>query len=303
MALLCNIEEKISSNFQEYLPLSTETGILYIVATPIGNMGDISERACEILSSVDTVLAEDTRRTGQLLSSLGIKANTLAFHEHNEVQKTEKVIEHLLEGKNIAIVSDAGTPLIRDPGFPLVKACHEKGIQVSPLPGACAAVAALSASGIATDAFLFLGYLQAKKTGREAALNEQSNQSATLIFYEAPHRIVEFMQSLEKCLGAERQACIAREITKVHEQFYSGQIGEIIQAFETEKIPVLGEFVVIVEGKHQSKEDDIDQVELQNMLKILLETLSVKEAVDVAVKLSGQKKNKLYTMALEINKE
>lgn len=281
--------------------MNTQTGTLYIVATPIGNLADMSERAREILSSVDTVLAEDTRRTGQLLSSLGIKAKTLAFHEHNEIQKTEKVIEHLQQGENIAIVSDAGTPLIRDPGFPLVKACHELGIPVSPIPGACAAITALSASGIATDAFLFLGYLPAKKSGREVVLNLQANQTATLIFYEAPHRIIEFMQSVEQCLGAERLACIARELTKVHEQFFSGTVSKILQAFKTEEIPVLGEFVVIVEGKQQQSEEDADETELQNMLKILLDKLSVKEAVDIAVKLSGQKKNKIYSLALEIN--
>jgi len=269
---------------------------LYIVATPIGNLGDISERAIEILKQVDLIAAEDTRHSKTLLERCAINAKVCAYHEHNEEQLTSQLIEKLIDGQSIALISDAGTPLINDPGYKLVSAAHDNGIQVIPIPGPSAAITALSASGLPTSKFIFEGYLPVKAKARKKCLQELTSESRTLIFYEAPHRILELIQDMHEIFGSERRVTIAREVTKKFEQIVRDTLTVINSKLESGEIKIKGEFVVIVEGIHVSLISDIETLRIN---RILSEKLSPKDAAGLTAKITGKKKNEVYQLALE----
>ena len=203
-------------------------GVLYVVATPIGNVGDLSPRARETLAGVDLIAAEDTRHTGQLLRRIGIDRPLQSLHEHNEHERVAGIVQRLRDGARIALVTDAGTPLVSDPGFLLVRAARAHGIAVVPVPGPCAAIAALSVAGIATDRFVFEGFLPARRSERRERLAALATEARTLVFYEAPHRVHALLADLADCFGADREAAIARELTKAHETHYSGTLGELV---------------------------------------------------------------------------
>lgn len=276
------------------------TGTLYIVATPIGNKADITARAIDILKSADLIAAEDTRHSKPLLQQLAIQTPLIAYHEHNEKQQSQQLVTQLQAGNKIALISDAGTPLISDPGYSLVHLAREHGIPVVPIPGACALIAALSASGLPTDSFYFAGFLPAKAAAREKRLQQLCSIDATLIFYESPRRILECLQSISLQFTAECPCVIAREITKKFETFYSGILGEVIQQLCDQPEQQKGEFVVML---HQSKDEATHQVseEAKKILQVMLAELSVKQAASLTAKITGEKKNLLYQMALELS--
>ena len=227
-------------------------GALFIVATPIGNLSDMSTRALETLRAVDLIACEDTRQTIKLLNHFGIQKPLVSYHDFNEEKKAEELGLKIEEGLKVALVSDAGTPAISDPGYRLVRYCREHGLAVIPIPGANAAVAALSASGLPSDEFFFAGFLPSKKSGRREKLEALRGLRSTLVFYEAPHRIEEVLEDMEKILG-DREACIARELTKLHEECLFGKLSEI-----RSRVKPLGEFVIVVAGN--SGEDDPSSV-------------------------------------------
>ncbi len=274
-------------------------GTLYVVATPIGNFGDITERALIVLRDVDLILAEDTRRTKPMLQRFAIgRPTVMAFHEHNEDYASVKMIERLLVGENIALVSDAGTPLISDPGYGLVAAAHQAGVQVVPIPGSCAIIAALSAGGLPTDQFFFAGFLPAKSTQRCKALTSLQEQIGTLVFYESSHRI---LASLEDCLSVlgNRPAVLARELTKMYETIQMGSLSALLEFVREDSNQQKGEFVLLVEGA-EKQEHSIDERELDRLLLLMMEELPLKQAASLTAKILGMKKNAAYQRALTI---
>jgi 16S rRNA (cytidine1402-2'-O)-methyltransferase len=273
-------------------------GQLYVVATPIGNLKDITFRALEILKSVDCIVAEDTRHSQSLLQHFVINTPLIALHEHNERERTAKLLERLQKGESIALISDAGTPLISDPGYYLVREAQLKGLRVTPVPGACAAIAALSVAGVATDRFVFEGFLPAKSGARLQRLKDVSHESRTLVFYEAPHRIVDLLSAMLEVWGADKQVVIARELTKMYETISAGNLEEMLHFVKNDLNQQKGEMVVIVTGEKEIS--DASAAETQRILTILLEKLSVKEAVEIAMKITAQKKNLIYEMALKL---
>ncbi|CZG56731.1 TPA: 16S rRNA (cytidine(1402)-2'-O)-methyltransferase [Legionella pneumophila subsp. pneumophila] len=276
--------------------LATGLGTLYIVATPIGNREDISFRALNTLKSVDLILAEDTRHSMQLLTSLGIKNNLTSLHAHNEANKSNEIIELLLHGKSIALISDAGTPLISDPGFPLVKQARQHHIPVVPVPGACALIAALSAAGVPCDSFAFLGFLPAKQSARKDALESSRSVPYTTVFYESTHRIIDCLNDIAEIYGQDYELVLAKEITKTFERFVSGKIKEIKDWLLSEPGHIKGEFVLIFPPRSTNK--DLNSHE--ELLKILLEELPLKQAVAIACRLTNANKNQLYEEALKL---
>ncbi|HHF7366209.1 TPA: 16S rRNA (cytidine(1402)-2'-O)-methyltransferase [Legionella bozemanae] len=276
--------------------LATGIGTLYIVATPIGNREDITFRALEVLKSVDFILAEDTRHSVQLLTSLGIKNNLESLHAHNESDKSKHIIEELLAGKSIALISDAGTPLISDPGFLLVKLARQSHIPVIPVPGACALITALSAAGIPCDSFLFLGFLPAKQQARKNKLETLRTESHTLIFYESTHRILECLDDIGELFGQTCEIVLAKELTKTFERFITGTLLEVKNWLLAEPAHVKGEFVLLIPPRPTAPEPDTHE----KLLKILLDELPLKQAVAIACKLSDGSKNELYEKALAI---
>ncbi len=228
---------------------------LYVVPTPIGNLGDITHRALEVLKGVDLIAAEDTRHTGLLLQHFAINARLFALHDHNEQQKADQLLAKLQEGQSIALVSDAGTPLINDPGYHLVRRCREAGIRVVPLPGACAAITALSAAGLASDRFCYEGFLPAKTKGRKDTLQALIEEPRTLIFYESTHRLLESLQDMVTVLGPQRYVVLARELTKTWESIHGAPVGELLAWVKEEETRRRGEMVLIVEG-HKVQSDD-----------------------------------------------
>lgn len=276
-------------------------GTLYIVATPLGNRADITLRAIETLKSVDLIAAEDTRHSLPLLQHLGINKPLLALHEHNERENADKLIKRLVEGESIALISDAGTPLISDPGYHLVNAAREQGVRVVPIPGACAAIAALSVAGLPTDRFIFEGFLPAKSQGRVLRLKELMDEARTIIFYESPHRIKELLADLQKVFGDDRPIVIARELTKLFETIHSGCVRDVIHWMIADPNQQRGEFVVMVAGVENTPEQ-AEMISADSLLKILLEELSVKKAAEMAAKITGKRKNDLYQRALELKK-
>jgi 16S rRNA (cytidine1402-2'-O)-methyltransferase len=278
--------------------MSDKLGTLYVVATPIGNLGDLSPRACEILQQVDFIAAEDTRHSAGLLHYFGITTPMISLHEYNEGQQAERLIAHCRKGRAIALISDAGTPLISDPGYRLVHQAREARIPVVPVPGPCALVAALSVAGLPSDRFVFEGFLPAKVKARHRRLLQLAAESRTLIFYEAPHRLQETLQDMAEIFGADRKAVVARELTKVHETVYDGALSALFTW--AKQIPEVsrGELVLLVHGAE--KEQEPMKEEALKVLWPLLGVLPLKQAVAVATEITGFKKNRLYQLALEL---
>ncbi|HDR1010796.1 16S rRNA (cytidine(1402)-2'-O)-methyltransferase [Pasteurella multocida] len=274
------------------------TGILYIVATPIGNLQDITQRALAIFEQVDLIAAEDTRHSGLLLSHYGIKKPFFALHDHNEQQKAHLLVEKLQQGQHIALISDAGTPLISDPGFHLVRQCRQAGIKVVPIPGACAAITALCASGIASDRFCFEGFLPAKSKARCDKLQNLAEEERTLIFYESTHRILDTLADIEKTLGAERYVVLAREITKTWETIVGDNVANLRQWLGEEPNRTKGEMVLIIEGKVKQETDEINPQALK-ALELISQSLPLKKAAAIVAEIYGYKKNALYQYGLE----
>ena len=274
-------------------------GVLYIVATPIGNRSDMSQRAIDVLSQVNLIAAEDTRHSRHLLDYFNIKTRMTAYHDHNEQQQTPLIVDKLLAGEDIALISDAGTPLMSDPGYRLVKTARDAGIRVSPIPGACAAIAALSASGMATDQFYFAGFPPARAGARKAFLESMSQHKATLVFYESSHRIVDSLEDMAAVFGPERQAVVARELTKTFETIQMDQLASLAEWVAADENQRKGEFVVLVEGLVRC-DDEVDEA-AQHILKVLMSELPVKQASHLASAITGVKKNKLYKMALDMD--
>ncbi|WGE32016.1 16S rRNA (cytidine(1402)-2'-O)-methyltransferase [Actinobacillus genomosp. 2] len=275
-----------------------QNGTLYIVATPIGNLGDITQRALDTFTQVDLIAAEDTRHSGLLLSHYGIKKPFFALHDHNEQQKAAVLVEKLQQGLNIALISDAGTPLISDPGFHLVRHCRQVGIKVVPLPGACAAITALCASGIASDRFCFEGFLPAKTKSRCDKLAEVANEPRTLIFYESTHRILDTLEDMQKMLGADRYVVMAREMTKTWETIYGDTLENLITWLNEESNRIKGEIVLVVEGKPQ-QDDEAFSAQAVKLLGLLCQELPLKKAAAIVAETFGYKKNALYQYGLE----
>ncbi|KOQ97192.1 tetrapyrrole methylase [Haemophilus sp. C1] len=274
------------------------TGILYIVATPIGNLQDITQRALETFAQVDLIAAEDTRHSGLLLSHYGIKKPFFALHDHNEQEKAHILVEKLKQGSNIALISDAGTPLISDPGFHLVRQCREANIRVVPLPGACAAITALCASGIASDRFCFEGFLPAKSKARKDKLENIAEEDRTLIFYESTHRILDTLEDMQSVLGEERYIVLAREITKTWETITGNTIKNLREWLLEEPNRTKGEMVLIVEGKPKSDNNDEISPQAVKALELIAEELPLKKAAAIVAELYGYKKNALYQFGL-----
>ncbi|MEW5757017.1 MAG: 16S rRNA (cytidine(1402)-2'-O)-methyltransferase [Pseudomonadota bacterium] len=277
-----------------------EAGTLYVVATPLGNLGDITQRALEVLAGVDCIAAEDTRHSGKLLRHFAINTRCIALHEHNERQTAGTLIEWLRQGKSLALISDAGTPLISDPGFFLVREVRNAGFKVVPIPGASALIAALSVAGLPSDRFVFEGFLPAKPSARRKALEALCQESRTLIFYESPHRILECLQDLAEIFGAQRQAVVERELTKTFETIRSAPLGELLEWMMGDENQRKGEFVVLVHGAEPHAGAQEHGVDPEQVLRILLAELPVKQAAALAAKICGVKKNEMYTRALAI---
>ncbi|PTB94496.1 16S rRNA (cytidine(1402)-2'-O)-methyltransferase [Marinobacter sp. B9-2] len=276
-------------------------GTLYVVATPIGNLDDLSPRATRTLASVDVVAAEDTRHSGRLLSHLGIQKRMIALHDHNEKDRAAGILAELQAGRDVALISDAGTPLISDPGYVLVREARAAGHRVSPIPGACALVAALSAAGLPTDCFLYVGFLPAKRSGRKASLDLLSSEVATLVFYESPHRILESVRDIAEVLGSGREIVLGREITKTFETFYSGSVAEVLAELERDPHGSRGEFVVMVRGAMaQAGNNKEATMDVDRVLRVLLAELPVKKVAKMAAELTGLSKNELYQRALTL---
>ena len=274
---------------------------LYVVATPIGNLSDISERALQILREVDLIAAEDTRHSGKLLRHYGLTTPLVALHEHNEGKKIQQLIDKLLAGQSLALISDAGTSLISDPGYHLVKAARTAGIRVSPIPGPSALITALSAAGLASDAFIFEGFLASKQGARLKKLASLAEESRTLIFYEAPHRILDCLQDMIQAFGADRKAVLARELTKNFETIHGDSLENLLYWIKADTNQQKGEFVVLVEGK-EIIQNDIDP-EVLRVLDILSEELPLKQASSLAARITGIKKNALYQIGINKKQE
>ncbi|MDU9403494.1 16S rRNA (cytidine(1402)-2'-O)-methyltransferase [Pseudomonas sp. zfem004] len=274
-------------------------GTLYVVATPIGNLDDMSARALKVLASVSLIAAEDTRHSVRLLQHFGIDTPLAACHEHNERDEGGRFITRLLAGDDVALVSDAGTPLISDPGYHLVRQARAAGVQVVPVPGACALIAALSAAGLPSDRFIFEGFLPAKTAGRRARLEQVREEPRTLIFYEAPHRILECLEDMEAVFGGERPALLAREITKTFETLKGLPLAELRAFVQGDSNQQRGECVVLVAGWVAPDDEQAISVEAQRVLDLLLAELPLKRAAALAAEITGVRKNLLYQLALE----
>jgi len=279
------------------------TGTLYVVATPIGNLDDISARALKVLKDVALIAAEDTRHSIRLLQHFGINTPLAACHEHNERDEGSRFLTRLLAGDNVALISDAGTPLISDPGYHLVRQARAAGVAVVPVPGACALIAALSAAGLPSDRFIFEGFLPAKAVGRRARLSQVKEEPRTLIFYEAPHRILECLQDMESVFGAERPALLARELTKTFETLKGLPLGELRAFVEADSNQQRGECVVLVAGWSAPEEEQAVSSEVMRVLDLLLAEMPLKRAAALAAEITGVRKNVLYQAALEKQKD
>ncbi len=272
--------------------MSTAAATLYVVATPIGNLGDLSPRAQEVLRSVAAICAEDTRHTGQLLSHFGISKPLVALHDHNEEAMAERVVASQMGGESLAVVSDAGTPLVSDPGFRLVRAARAAGVRVSPIPGACAAIAALSVAGLPSDRFVFEGFLPAKGAARRERLNKLAAETGTLVFYESSHRIAESLADMVAAFGAERPAVVARELTKLFETVLDGSLEQLLAKVLADDNQRKGEFVVMVQGAGDDEQARI--AEGRRLYAKLNEHLPPSTAAKLAAELSGAPRKALY---------
>ncbi len=270
------------------------------MATPIGNLGDISLRAIDILKQVDLIAAEDTRHSIRLLNHLGISQKLISLHEHNERGRVDKLVAKLLSGMDIALISDAGTPLISDPGYVLVNAVHAAGLKVCPVPGASSIIAALSSAGLATDKFTYIGFLSQKNVERMNSLEALKTQKGTLVILESSHRIKRLLGQLAEIFSSNR-IVIAKELTKVHEKFLRGKASELVEMFTQNAALSKGEFVVLIDNPEGEDEQPQTQDDIK-LLKHLLTELPLKKAVQLATRISGKKKNYLYHLALDITR-
>lgn len=278
-------------------------GSLYVVATPIGNLDDISARALNILRSVALIAAEDTRHSARLMQHFGISTPLAACHEHNERDQGGRFLARLQAGEDVALISDAGTPLISDPGYHLVRQARAAGIAVVPVPGACALIAALSAAGLPSDRFIFEGFLPAKAAGRRARLEQVKEESRTLIFYEAPHRILECLQDMQVVFGDERPALLARELTKTFETLKGMPLAELAAWVAADSNQQRGECVVLVAGWQAPEGEEAVSAEAMRVLNLLLAEMPLKRAAALAAEITGVRKNLLYQVALEQQKD
>ena len=279
---------------------ATSPGTLYLVATPIGNREDISLRALATFKSVDFVLAEDTRHSGLLLSFLGIQKPMFALHAHNEAKQSEVVLKRLLQGESCALISDAGTPLISDPGYPLVKRAREMDINVVPIPGPCALIAALSASGVPCDVFTFAGFLPAKQAARQKKLNYFLAYEHTLVFYESTHRIVECLHDIVHIYGEDCPLVLAKELTKTHERFVMNTAGEVLAWLVEDSTHEKGEFVLIIPPRVTVSKS---LQSIHHYLSVLMRDHPLKQAVKIVSELTGMNKNEVYMVALKQNQQ
>ncbi len=275
-------------------------GTLWVVATPIGHMGDLSPRAAEILGAVDWVAAEDTRRTGRLLADIGARPRRFSLHEHNEASRVPRLLRLLAAGRSGAVVSDAGTPLLSDPGWRLVRAAADAGVPVAPVPGPSSIAAALSVAGLEADRFVFDGFLPAREAARRKRLAELAAEPRTVVAFEAPHRIVAALTDLAEALGADRRVALARELTKVHETVLRGSAQEVLERVAAEPEQQLGEMVLVVAGAPEP-DPDAEAGAADGTLRALLEEgIAVKQAARIAARLTGARRNALYQRALEL---
>ncbi|WP_133471111.1 16S rRNA (cytidine(1402)-2'-O)-methyltransferase [Paraglaciecola marina] len=275
-----------------------ESGTLFIVATPIGNLEDITHRALRILGEVDLVAAEDTRHSQKLLQHYTIATRLISLHDHNEAQRSKQLIEKLSQGEDIALISDAGTPLISDPGYGFVNQCRIAGIKVVPLPGPCAAITALCAAGLATDKFKFEGFLPVKAMAKQQALQKLLVETMTTVFYESPRRVVDTVKQIITELGSEREMVLAKELTKTFETFYSGTAQACLNWLEADVNHQRGEFVLMVAGEKPNQTEV--PAEAINLLKLLMNELPLKKASAITAEQFGLKKNQLYQLGLDL---
>jgi 16S rRNA (cytidine1402-2'-O)-methyltransferase len=273
--------------------------ILYVVSTPIGNLEDLTPRAVETLKKVDLIAAEDTRHSGRLMQHFAISTPMLAVHAHNERQRAQRLVEKLSQGQSIALISDAGPPLISDPGYHLVSAVREAGYKVVPVVVACALIAALSVSGLATDRFSFYGFLPSKSSGRTQKLQQLAKVTHTQVFYESPPRIVAMVSDIVSVMGSHRQLVLARELTKTFETIYGGPAADVQEWLLADHNQQKGEFVVLIEGAEEEQLHDIGPEE-ERMLTLLLAELPIKKAAAITASITGHKKKALYDRALEL---
>jgi 16S rRNA (cytidine1402-2'-O)-methyltransferase len=274
--------------------MTQQAGKLWVVATPIGNLDDLSARARSVLAQVDVIAAEDTRHSAALLQHCGVATRCVALHEHNEREVSAGLVERLRDGASIALISDAGTPLISDPGFRLVRAAREAGIAVSPVPGACAAIAALSVAGLPSDRFVFEGFLAAKPAARRAQLKVLAGETRTLIFYESSHRIVETLEDLVAVLGGERRGVVARELTKLFETVLDGTMADLAARVSADPNQQKGEFVMLVAGAGENVAD-AKLAEGRRVFELLRKDLPPGRAAKLAAEISGAPRNALYS--------
>ena len=275
-----------------------ERGVLYVVATPIGNLADLTDRARQVLGALDLIAAEDTRETRRLLAHCGISNRLIAYHDHNESSITPRLIDALMTGQNLALVSDAGTPTVSDPGYRLVSAAWEAGIRVVPVPGANAAICALSAAGLPSDRFLFIGFPPRGGPQRRAWIASVAGETGTLILYESGKRAAETLADLSAVLGEGRQVVVARELTKRFETFLRGSAGDLAERLTADPVQRLGELVILVSGAPAGPRDDRDEQE--RVLRILAEGLPLTQAAALAARITGGKRNALYRLGLEL---
>jgi 16S rRNA (cytidine1402-2'-O)-methyltransferase len=277
-------------------------GRLYVVATPIGNLGDMSGRAREVLASCALIAAEDTRHTGTLLAHFGIATPMVSLHDHNETARAPEIVARIRAGSSVALVSDAGTPAISDPGFELVRECAGADIDIVPVPGPCALIAALAAAALPTDRFCFEGFLSARRAARRARLEELSGETRTLVFYESPHRLREMLEDCAERFGGERRATLAREITKLHESFYRGTLAQLAARAAGEAALARGEIVLVVAGAEALAPGGADGHggALDRALKPLLAELPLKQAAHLAAQIASVRDNEAYKRALEL---
>jgi 16S rRNA (cytidine1402-2'-O)-methyltransferase len=280
-----------------------DQGVIYIIATPIGNLSDISERALQTLAKVDVIAAEDTRYSKRLLGHYNIQTRLISLHDFNEKHKTETILTRVLAGELLALISDAGTPLISDPGYHLVAKARQMGIQVTPIPGACAAIAALSVAGLPSDRFVFEGFLPAQSSARRARLQELAQEMRTIIFYEAPHRIKATLSDLQTVFGNERYAVLARELTKIHETIYGASLAQLNIWLNADPRQQKGELVIMVNGANILAQEQEDvTLSVETILTELMQELPIKQAVELTTKITKRRKNAIYQMALAIEK-
>ena len=285
------------------ITLNSDSGIalepgLYIVATPIGHLEDISIRALSILGQADIIAAEDTRHSSRLLQKYQINTPLTPYHDHSNPAQRGKIIERLKQGQRVALISDAGTPLISDPGFRLVLEAREQGVPVIPVPGACAVIAAICAAGLPSDSFLFEGFLPQKKSARVDVLSARADEVATLVYYEAPRRLTNTLEDMAQVFGDDRVVVIARELTKLHEQIVSGTIARIIEQVAADDNLQRGECVLLVKGCEPEKAEELSS-DVCNIMRILMAELPIKQAAKLASEITGERKNSLYSWALE----